>query len=41
VVVIKGAETDEQARDKICGVMDRLAGGMYGKKVLLKIEETP
>lgn len=41
VVVIKGAETDEEARDKICGVMDRLAGGMYGKKVLLKIEETP
>ncbi|KAL4063030.1 hypothetical protein V8B97DRAFT_1993247 [Scleroderma yunnanense] len=41
VLVIEGAETDEQARDKISEMMETLTRGMYGKKVLLRIEERP
>ncbi|KIJ60943.1 hypothetical protein HYDPIDRAFT_97628 [Hydnomerulius pinastri MD-312] len=41
VLVIRGQETDSDARDKICTAIARLTGGKYGKKVLLKVEETP
>ncbi|KAG6332570.1 hypothetical protein ID866_6520 [Astraeus odoratus] len=40
-LVVEGTDTDQQAQDKISEVMERLAGGKHGKKVLLKMEETP
>jgi len=40
ILVIGGRESDLDAREKICTAIARLASGKYGKKVLLKIEET-
>lgn len=36
---IPGEDSDEAATEKVRGVMQKLAKGQYGKKVLLKIEE--
>ncbi|KAF9238699.1 hypothetical protein BU15DRAFT_47489 [Melanogaster broomeanus] len=40
ILVIGGQETDTDVKDKICNTISRLTDGKYGKKVLLKIEET-
>jgi len=40
ILVIGSQESDSDAREKICTAMSRLASGKYGKKVLLKVEET-
>ncbi|KAH7882220.1 hypothetical protein F5I97DRAFT_1939656 [Phlebopus sp. FC_14] len=40
IVTIAGGMTDQEARDIICTTVARLAGGKYGKKVLLRVEET-
>ncbi|KAI0761919.1 hypothetical protein BC629DRAFT_1652939 [Irpex lacteus] len=39
VLRIPGGDSDEAATEKVRGVMQKLAKGQYGKKVLLKIEE--
>ncbi len=39
MLTIKGGDSDEVATGKVRGVMQKLAKGQYGKKVLLKIEE--
>ncbi|KIK95231.1 hypothetical protein PAXRUDRAFT_33099 [Paxillus rubicundulus Ve08.2h10] len=41
ILVIGGRESDSDTKTKICSAISRLAGGKYGRKVLLKIEETP
>ncbi|KIJ18267.1 hypothetical protein PAXINDRAFT_175380 [Paxillus involutus ATCC 200175] len=41
ILAIGGQETDSDAKTKICSAISRLTCGKYGKKVLLKIEETP
>lgn len=40
ILVIGSQESDSDAREKICTAISRLASGKYGKKVLLKVEET-
>ncbi|KAG1807793.1 uncharacterized protein BJ212DRAFT_1281490 [Suillus subaureus] len=40
VFTIGGTESDVSASEKICNLLARLGQGMYGKKVLLRVEET-
>ncbi|KAF8440062.1 hypothetical protein L210DRAFT_3612536 [Boletus edulis BED1] len=40
ILVIESWESDLDATGKVCTAIARLASGKYGKKVLLKIEET-
>jgi len=40
ILVVGSQESDSDAADKIRSAISRLGGGKYGKKVLLKVEET-
>jgi hypothetical protein len=40
VLTIGGTESDVSASEKIRDLVVRLGQGMYGKKVLLRVEET-
>ncbi|KAG9310991.1 hypothetical protein JVU11DRAFT_8869 [Chiua virens] len=41
ILVIGSQESDADATEKVCTAISRLTSGKYGKKVLLRVEETP
>ena len=39
IVTIPAGESDEQATERVRGIMEKLAKGQHGKKILLSIEQ--
>jgi len=40
IITIRGKDTNDEAADKINSVIAKMAEGQYGKKALLRLEET-